>query len=111
DGRAALGANGMGRQELSLAGLQAGWYYTPINWHFTAPEIAYIVRDTESKAFFVHERFAQTGAAAADEAGLPADARFGYGTVPGVMEVADLRAGQPGEMALDRTARAAMPHT
>jgi len=26
--------------------LQAGWYVTPINWHFTAPEIAYIVRDS-----------------------------------------------------------------
>ena len=44
--------------EVYLAALQAGWYYTPINWHFTAPEIAYIVRDSEAKAFFVHERFA-----------------------------------------------------
>ena len=47
--------------EVYLAALQAGWYYTPINWHFTAPEIAYIVGDSEAKAFFVHERFARGG--------------------------------------------------
>src|SRR5262249_46901299 len=81
-GISALVANGIAPQELCLAALQAGWYYTPINWHFTAPEIAYIVRDTESKAFFVHERFGQAGATAADDAGLPADARFSYGSVP-----------------------------
>ena len=40
----------------NLAALQAGWYVTPINWHFTAPEIAHIVRDSEARAFFVHER-------------------------------------------------------
>ncbi len=58
DGIAALVPNGIAPQELSLAALQAGWYYTPINWHFTTPEIAYIVADTGAKAFFVHERFA-----------------------------------------------------
>src|SRR5215831_2980834 len=89
DGIAALVPNGIVPQELCLAALQAGWYYTPINWHFTAPEIAYIVRDTEAKAFFVHERFAQVGAAAADEAGVPADARFSFGAVPGFTEVAE----------------------
>ena len=61
DGIAALIPNGIAPQELSLAALQAGWYYTPINWHFTPPEIAYIVRDTQAKAFFVHERFADAG--------------------------------------------------
>ena len=111
DGVAVLLPNGGAALEIYLAALQGGWYYTPINWHFTAPEIAYIVRDTESKAFFVHERFAQTGTAAADEAGLPQDARFSYGTVPGFTEVADLRAGQPTDLPQDRTAGAAMHYT
>ena len=111
DGITALVPNGIAPQELCLAALQAGWYYTPINWHFTVPEIAYIVRDTESKAFFVHERFAEAGVAAADEAGLPADARFSFGAVPGFTEVAELRAGQPTSLPPDRTAGAAMHYT
>jgi len=37
DGIVALVPNGIVPQELCLAALQAGWYYTPINWHFTAP--------------------------------------------------------------------------
>jgi long-chain acyl-CoA synthetase len=111
DGVAALVPNGIAPQELVLAALQAGWYYTPINWHFTVPEIAYILRDSGAKAFFVHERFAQAGVAAAEEAGLPQSARFGYGAVPGCTDVAELRAGQPTELPRDRTAGAAMHYT
>jgi len=111
DGIAALVPNGIVPQELCLAALQAGWYYTPINWHFTAAEIAYIVKDSEAKAFFVHERFAEAGVAAADAAGLPASGMFGYGSVPGFTNVADLLAGQPTTLPDDRTAGAAMHYT
>jgi long-chain acyl-CoA synthetase len=111
DGVTALVPNGIAPIELCLAALQAGWYYTPINWHFTAPEIAYIVRDSDSKAFFVHERFARAGATAADEAGVPADARFCYGAVPGFIAVGDLCAGQPTDTPPERTAGAAMHYT
>ncbi len=111
DGIAALIPNGIAPAELSLAALQAGWYYTPINWHFTVPEIAYIVRDADAKAFFVHERFAAAGVAAADEAGVPQSARFSFGRVPGFTDVADLRAGQPTDPPSDRTAGAAMHYT
>jgi long-chain acyl-CoA synthetase len=111
DGIAALIPNGIAPQELSLAALQAGWYYTPLNWHFTTPEIAYIVRDSQAKAFFVHERFAEAGVAAADEAGVPADARFSYGPVPGFTDVATLRAGQPTSLPESRTSGAAMHYT
>ena len=68
-----------------LAALQGGWYYTPVNWHFAAPEIAYIIADSEARAFFVHERYAAAGAGAAGQAGVPAGRRFGYGAVPGLM--------------------------
>ena len=83
DGLAVLAPNAIAPLEVYLAALQAGWYVTPINWHFTAPEIAYIVRDCEAKAFFVHERFGQAGVTAADEAGMPAAGRISYGDVPG----------------------------
>ncbi len=111
DGIAAVLPNGVAPLELYLAALQSGWYFTPINWHFTAPEIAYIVRDCEARALFVHERFAAAGVAAADAAGLPAAARFGYGTVPGCTDVAELRAGQPEAWLADRTAGSTMHYT
>jgi long-chain acyl-CoA synthetase len=111
DGIAALVPNGIAPVELTLAALQAGWYYTPVNWHYTAPEIGYIVRDSGAKAFFVHERYASAGTAAADEGGVPATARFCYGTVAGFTAVSELRAGQSTAMPADRTAGAAMHYT
>ena len=94
DGVAVLAPNGVAPLEVYLAALQAGWYVTPINWHFTAPEIAYIVRDSEAKAFFVHERFGSAGARAADEAGVAASGRFSYGDVPGFCPVEGVREGK-----------------
>jgi long-chain acyl-CoA synthetase len=111
DGVAVLAPNGIAVLEVYLAALQAGWYFTPINWHFTAPEIAYIVRDCEAKAFIVHERFAAAGARAADEAGVPASGRISYGNVRGFRPVEHVREGQPTSLPEDRTAGAAMHYT
>jgi long-chain acyl-CoA synthetase len=111
DGLASVLPNGAAALEVYLAALQAGWYLTPINWHFTAPEIAYIMRDCEAKAVFVHERFGGVGTAAADEAGIPAGARFCYGDLPGFTAVAALRGGQPEAIPADRTAGATMHYT
>jgi len=112
DGIAAVLPNGVAPVELYLAALQAGWYLTPINWHFTAPEIAYIVRDCEAKAFFVHERFGQAGVAAADLAQLTPAARFSYGgDVPGFTPVDELRDGQSAGLPADRTAGTTMHYT
>jgi long-chain acyl-CoA synthetase len=111
DGLASVLPNGAAALEVYLAALQAGWYLTPINWHFTAPEIAYIMRDCEAKAVFVHERFGAVGTAAADEAGIPAGARFCYGDLPGFTPVAALCDGQSEAMPADRTAGATMHYT
>jgi len=111
DGIAALLPNGSAALEVYLAALQAGWYLTPINWHFTAPEVAYIIADCEAKAFFADERFASLGAAAADQAGLPASARFSYGTIPGFTTESGLRGGQPASRPAGRTAGATMHYT
>jgi long-chain acyl-CoA synthetase len=111
DGIASVLPNGVAPVELYLAALQAGWYLTPINWHFTTPEMAYIMRDCEAKAVFVDERFAAAGAAAAQEAEVPAGARFCYGEVPGFTPVAVLREGQPDTLPADRTAGATMHYT
>ena len=111
DGIALLVPNGIAALEVYLAALQAGWYFTPVNWHFTAPEIAYILRDCEAEAFFVHERFATIGVRAADEAGVAASGRISYGQVPGFRPVAQVREGQPTSLPDDRTAGAAMHYT
>ncbi len=111
DGIASLLPNGVAPVELYLAALQAGWYLTPLNWHFTAPEASYIVADCGAKAFFVHEQFADLGTDIADQAGVPANARFSYGAVPGFTPVADLREGQPTSLPENRTAGATMHYT
>jgi long-chain acyl-CoA synthetase len=111
DGLAVLAPNGVGLLEVYLAALQAGWYLTPINWHFAAPEIAYIVRDSEARVLFVHERFAGAGTAAADEAGIPACGRISYGAVPGFCPVTEVRRGQSPDLPEDRTAGATMHYT
>ena len=62
--------NGVEMIATSLATASIGLYLTPINHHLVGPEIAYIVRDSDARAFFVHERFGETGARAAEEAGV-----------------------------------------
>ena len=111
DGLAILAPNGIAALEVYLAALQSGWYLTPINWHFTGPEIAYILRDSEAKVFVTHERFADAAAGAADEAGIPASGRICYGTVPGFTPVERVRDGRPSGMPDGRTAGATMHYT
>ncbi len=111
DGLASLLPNGAAAVELYLAALQAGWYLTPINWHFTAPEAAYIAADSGAKAFFVDERYAQLGVDTADQAGIPSEARFSFGAVPGFTSITDLRAGYPDTLPADRTAGTTMHYT
>jgi long-chain acyl-CoA synthetase len=111
DGIASLLPNGAAPVEVYLAALQAGWYLTPINWHFTGPEAAYILADCGAKAFFAHERFAQLGTNTADQASMPAGARFSFGQVPGFTLVEELREGHPDTLPEDRTAGTTMHYT
>jgi long-chain acyl-CoA synthetase len=111
DGMAVLVPNGAAALEVYLTALQSGWYLTPINWHFTVPEIAYILRDCEAKVFFVHERFAEAGAGAAGQAGIPVSGRLCYGAVPGFTTVDRVREGQPSDLPAGRTAGATMYYT
>ncbi|MGI8328891.1 acyl-CoA synthetase [Actinomadura scrupuli] len=111
DGICGLVPNGADGLVLYLAALQAGWYYTPINWHLTGPEIAYIVADSEAKAFFVDVRHAAEGIKGAEEAGLDAHRRFAFGDVGGFRSVEDLVEGQPETAPADRSNGATMHYT
>jgi long-chain acyl-CoA synthetase len=135
DAIASVLPNGVAPVELFLAATQAGWYLTPINFHLTGPEIAYIVADCEAKAFFCHERFADAGRAAMEEldnpragslrspldlpAGslrspldLPKEARFAVGgPIEGFRSIDELVEGQPTDAPVARTAGATMHYT
>ncbi|MBF6262683.1 acyl-CoA synthetase [Nocardia farcinica] len=93
-----------------FAAYQSGLYIVAVNWHLTGPEVAYILSDSEAKAFFADERFAAAAEAAADEAGLPASARFSVGEINGftpLSELGNADAGRPD----DRTTGAPMLYT
>ena len=111
DTLAVLLPNGVELIELFLAALQVGVRITPINFHLVGPEVAYILTDSEAKAFVAHERFAQVAMDAAEEAGFPAEARFAVGTIDGFRPLAELGGDQPTTAPDDRTTGAAMHYT
>ncbi|MDQ2648809.1 MAG: AMP-binding protein, partial [Actinomycetota bacterium] len=111
DAVAAVLPNGVKPIEVYLAALQAGWYYVPINYRLSAPEIAYIVQDSGAKAIVSDERYAGVASAAADEAGLPKEARLAHGEVPGFTSVEAGLAEQPDTLPDERSAGAAMHYT
>ncbi|MFI7441408.1 acyl-CoA synthetase [Nonomuraea indica] len=110
DGICGLMPNGADGLVLYLAALQAGWYYTPVNWHLTGPEIAYIVADSEAKAFFAHPRYAAEGTRGAEA--IAPERRFAVpGDIPGFRPVGELTDGRPDTAPAGRTAGATMHYT
>jgi long-chain acyl-CoA synthetase len=97
--------------ETYLAAAQAGWYLTPINHHLTASEIGYILGDCEAKAFIASDRFAAACSGAADQAALPATARYSVGDISGFRPFATLKHGQSPELPEARAAGQVMNYT
>ena len=52
--------------EVLLANFRGGFRITPVNWHLTAEEAAYVVADCQAKAFFAEVRYEAALQAAAD---------------------------------------------
>ena len=73
---AAVLPNGAEFVATALAVTQIGMYLTPINHHLTAPEIAYIVKDSGAKVFLAAERFASACRSTREELALPNDHCF-----------------------------------
>lgn len=48
--------------ELLAAANHAGVIYVPVNWHFTADELAYVLEDAGCKALFIEDQFASHAA-------------------------------------------------
>jgi len=94
-----------------LAITQIGLYMTPINNHLTAPEMAYIVKDSGAKVFIGSARFADECRAAREESGLPSEQCFSVGNVEGFRPLAELKADQPGTLPGDRSTGQVMNYT
>jgi long-chain acyl-CoA synthetase len=65
DGVAIVCSNRPEFAEVVHACLRAGLRYTPVNWHLTADEVAYILGDCQAKALFGDARFAELMVSAA----------------------------------------------
>lgn len=68
DSVALLCANRPEFAEVWAACIRAGWRLTPINFHLTAPEAAYIIEDCGARALLADVRFAGVARDAADPA-------------------------------------------
>jgi long-chain acyl-CoA synthetase len=108
---AAILPNGRHPMHVYLAALQAGWYYVPINYRLSPPEVVYILQDSEANAFISHERFADVAQAAAEEAGIPAANRLAHDGIPGFRSFDEVVDPQPTSMPEDRATGAAMHYT
>jgi long-chain acyl-CoA synthetase len=105
-------ANEAAMVEIALATAQAGLYLTPINYHLTTPEIAYIVGDCEAKVVIWGAQADEVTRAAVAEVGIPESACFS--TAPdagGVRRYEELKAGQPAEPPAERRAGLVMNYT
>ncbi len=80
---------------LQLATGQLGIVLVPVNWNFTAPEIAYLLTDSGASAVVAGAPFAATAAAAARTAGVPTGRWYAAPAAPGFRPFTDLAAGQP----------------
>lgn len=54
-------------EEVYLACMHAGWHCVPINWHFAADEVGYVLEDSGATALIVSDEFAELAARALDE--------------------------------------------
>jgi long-chain acyl-CoA synthetase len=111
DGVSVVLPNSIELYALYLAAMQAGWYFTPINWHLVGPEIAYIVDDSEARVLVAGGRFAAEARVAADELDLPAEALLSVGDIPGFRPLSEAIVDQPATLPADRTAGAPMHYT
>ncbi len=82
--------------EVIAATQRSGLRITPINWHLTADEAAYIVGDCQARVFVADARFAAVAAAAAERA-TGATVRLAVGgDIPGFESYADAVAAHDG---------------
>ncbi|MGL4304580.1 MAG: acyl-CoA synthetase [Mycobacteriaceae bacterium] len=103
--------NGADFLAVYFAAMQIGLYVVAVNWHLTGTEVAYILNDSEAKAFITDQEFAETAASAVAVSGLDAHRCFSSGIAPGFGKLADLGNAQDLTRPDDRTTGGAMLYT
>src|SRR5262249_4453283 len=89
--------------DIVWAASSSGMYVTPINWHLTSREAAYILIDCEAKAVFAHADLAETVAALGpDVEKVPMRFAIG-GELAGFEPLDAAAAGQPDTTPADQT--------
>jgi long-chain acyl-CoA synthetase len=78
--------------EVLAACSRGGFRVTPVNWHLTEGEVAYILNDCEAQAVFCEARVATAGPAAAQAAGLKLKVAAG-GDIDGFLNYDEALAG------------------
>ena len=58
--------------EIMMAAAHGGWMFVPVNWHFTAEELAYVAENSDSKALIADARFVDTVTEAVARSDFPA---------------------------------------
>jgi long-chain acyl-CoA synthetase len=92
--------------EVLGAAMHAGLVVVPLNWHWLAEEIAYVLEDSGARALLVDEDLAPVGADAVERAGgAVAMVRLGGD------EYAELLAAQPGDEPADQVLAGPMFYT
>lgn len=61
--------------EVSLACLHGGWVLVPVNWHWVAAELAYVIDDADAAAVVVDGRWLDVMTASLAEAGSSSEVR------------------------------------
>src|SRR5205085_10500452 len=110
DAVAALLPNEREMIELALGATQIGLYLTPINYHLTGPEVAYIVSNGEAKVFIASDRYADVATKAVDELGFDEKARYSVGAIDGFRSAGELKDASS-DAPDNRTAGATMHYT
>jgi long-chain acyl-CoA synthetase len=97
--------------EVAAACLRGGYRLTPINWHLTSEEAAYIVGDCEAKAVIADARLSDTAAAAVTKSGGVSVKLAVGGAVDGFDPYEAALAAEPGELIDDPSAGSHMLYT
>ncbi len=89
---AVLSANGLPYVDIWHAALLGAAVINPLNSRFSADELAYVLKDSESKVCFVSSEFAEVISSTRDRTSLKHVVLIGEGDVPSDVRYADLLA-------------------
>ncbi|MET0781454.1 MAG: AMP-binding protein [Microbacterium sp.] len=81
--------------EVFLAAFESGLIVIPVNSHLAAAEVAYVLQDSDAKAFFTHADLAEVAKLAADAAEVPHQRRYSVGDIATFRPYSELLEGPP----------------